>query len=85
MVKLKKHIDIYLFFAVIILILFGLVMIYSSSYVWAEYKFNDPFKYVKNQGLFIIIGIFLMIIVSKINYGTYKKYAFLIFILCIVL
>jgi len=60
-------------------------MIYSSSYVWAEYKFDDPFKYVKNQGLFIIIGIFLMIIISKIDYSSYKKYAFPIFILCIIL
>lgn len=48
-------------------------MIYSSSYVWASYKFNSPFKYVINQGIFLIIGIALMTIISKIDYKIYKK------------
>ena len=82
---MKKNIDIYLFFAVMALILFGLVMIYSSSYIWAEYKFNDAFKYVKQQGLFIIIGTFLMLLISKIDYKIYEKKAFPIFIACIIL
>ena len=67
------------------LILFGIVMIYSSSYIWAEYKFNDAFKYVKQQGLFIIIGTFLMLLISKIDYKIYEKKAFPIFIACIIL
>jgi len=81
----KKNIDIYLFFAVILLTVFGIVMIYSSSYIWAEYKFGDPFKYAKQQGLFAIIGIFLMLLISKIDYKIYEKKALPIFILCIIL
>ena len=61
-----------LFFGTILLATFGLVMIYSSSYVWAEFKFNNPYKYVISQGIFFIIGIFVMLIVSKINYNFYK-------------
>ena len=45
---MKKY-DKILLIAVIIISLFGALMIYSSSYVWAEYKFNDPYKYLKNQ------------------------------------
>ena len=45
-----KKINKGLFISVIILSLFGLLMVYSSSSVWAEYKFDDPFKYLKNQG-----------------------------------
>ena len=82
---MKKNIDIYLFFAVILLIIFGIVMIYSSSYIWAEYKFDDPFKYVKHQSLFAVIGIFLMIIISKIDYKIYEKKALPIFLICIFL
>jgi len=84
-ILLKKNIDIYLFFAVILLIIFGIVMIYSSSYIWAEYKFDDPFKYVKHQSLFAVIGIFLMIIISKIDYKIYEKKALPIFLICIFL
>ena len=82
---MKKRIHIYLFFATLILVLFGLVMIYSSSYIWAEYKFNDPYKYVKQQGLFIIIGTFLMMVMSKIDYHTYQKKSWPIFIVCLIL
>jgi len=67
--------DKWLFITVLILMTFGLVMIYSSSYIWAEYKFNNSFHYVINQGIFLIIGIILMIVVSKINYNNYYKYA----------
>ena len=60
-------------------------MIYSSSYIWAEYKYNDAFKYVKNQGLFLIIGIILMVIISKIDYKIYMKKSKLILVGCLAL
>jgi len=82
---MNRKIHIYLFIAVLILVLFGLVMIYSSSYIWAEYKFDDAFKYVKQQGLFVIIGTFLMYFMSRIDYRLYQKKAWTIFIICIVL
>ncbi|MDO5569302.1 MAG: putative lipid II flippase FtsW [bacterium] len=80
-----KKIDYVLLSAVIIISIFGLIMIYSSSYIWSEYKFNDAYKYVKMQGLFFIIGLIIMYIVSKINYQIYKKYATTILIISIVL
>ncbi len=74
-----------LIIAVITISLFGLLMIYSASYVWAEYKFDDPFKYVKNQGMFLIIGIILMLLVSKIPFEKYYKYSSKIFAVCFIL
>ena len=78
----KRYIDIILFLAVITLAAFGLLMIYSSSSIWAEYKFNDQFKFIKAQGLFYIVGIFLMLIISKIDYNFYKKKSNLIIGVC---
>ncbi len=40
-------------------------MIYSASNVWSEYKFNDPYKYIKSQGLFLIVGYITLFIISK--------------------
>lgn len=57
-------------------------MIYSSSYVWAEYKFDDPYKYLKSQSIFLILGYIIMFIVSKIPYQKYKKFANIIFGIC---
>ena len=81
----KKHFDFVLFIAVLLLILFGLIMIYSASSIWAEYKFHDSFKYVKQQALFIGIGIFLLITVSKIDYTLYYKKTNPILLVCLFL
>ena len=82
---MKKNLGLYLFLVTMILIVFGIIMIYSSSSIWAEYKFNDAFKYVKNQALFAFIGTFLMIIISKIDYKFYYNKASQIFLISIIL
>ena len=74
-----------LLLAVILISLFGLLMIYSSSNIWAEYKYNDPYKYLKSQAIFLIIGYILMIIISKFPYQNYKKLANIIFLTCTII
>ena len=81
----KNSVDILLFISVILISLFGLVMIYSASYVWAEYKFNNQFKFVINQGVFFLVGIILMLIISHINYGKYYEKSNILLIGCLVL
>ena len=80
-----KKFNIPLFISIIVLSLFGLLMVYSSSYIWAEYKYNDPYKYLKSQGLFLILGVIIMLIVSKIDYKKYYKYSSKIFSACFIL
>ena len=80
-----KKMDYLLLFSVVILCLFGLMMIYSSSCVWAEYKFNNSYHYVINQFIFFLIGLFIMIIVSKIDYKIYYKYSNMILFICFIL
>ena len=63
----------------------GLVMITSSSYIWAEYKFSDPFKFFKSQFIFFIISIVIMIFVSKIDYEIYFKKSKQIFLISLLL
>ena len=82
---MKKGFDKPLFVAVILIAIFGLVMIYSASFVWANYKFDDPYKFVKMQGLFLVVGIVLMVVLSKIDYHIYYKYANIILLICAIL
>lgn len=79
---MKKYSKI-LLIAVIIISLFGTLMIYSSSNVWAEYKFNDPYKYLKSQALFLILGYIVMFIIAKFPYQKYKKLSNIIFFICL--
>ena len=81
---MKKYNKI-LLISVIILSLFGLIMIYSSSNIWSNYKFNDPYKYLKSQALFLFLGYIIMFIFSKMNYELYKKYSNHILIGCLIL
>lgn len=63
----------------------GLIMIYSASSVWAEYKTGNSFYYLIRQGIFFVLGLVCFIISSKIPYQFWKKYANHIFILCLIL
>ena len=74
-----------LILSVILLMILSLFMIYSASYIWAEYKFDNPFKYVINQGIFVLLGMILLFIVSKINYKIYYDKANLILLICLIL
>ena len=60
-------------------------MIYSASSIWSEYKFQDPFRYLKLQSLFLIIGTILLIVISKVDYMNYLKKANFILGICFLL
>ena len=55
-----------LIIVVIIMAIFGIIMIYSASSIWAEYKFNDSFHYAKYQLIFFIISFIAMMLCSII-------------------
>lgn len=59
----------------VFLTLFGVVMVASSSSIWAAYKFNNPNKYMIHQLIFASIGFALMYICSKTDYRLYKHHA----------
>lgn len=81
----KSKLDLILLFAVIMISLFGVMMIYSSSSIWAEYKFNNPYKYLITQSVFLVVGTILMIIISKISYTYYLDKANTLLFGCFVL
>ena len=74
-----------IFFATILLGLIGLLMVYSSSSIWSEYKFGDAFYYVKHQGIFYLLGILAILILRKFDYNFYKKNASKILLVCLIL
>ena len=64
-----------IFLSAFLLSAFGLLMIYSSSHIWSEYKFNDPYYYVRHQLIFFFIGLILTYFIRKIDYKLYYKYS----------
>ncbi len=74
-----------LLISTIVLIIIGIIMIYSSSNIWALYKYNDSFKYVKSQVLFFLVGLIVIYISSKIKPEIYEKYSNNILLICFIL
>lgn len=72
-------------FLTITLSIIGVISIYSSSSIWADYLYNDKFFYFKRQFIFLIIGLAVFFISSKINLNFLKKHAFLLLIISYVL
>lgn len=85
----KKHTVYYFDYSMlailIFLICFGLVMLYSTSSYSALVKMNDSMYYFKRQIIFCVLGLVGMVIVSRINYHYYIKWAKLIYLISIFL
>ncbi len=80
----KKYVILYL--SVLFTIIgIGLIMIYSASSIWAEYKTGNPYYYLLRQGLFFGVGFVGFIIAAKIPYTFWLKQANKIFFACLIL
>ncbi len=63
----------------LILVVFGLIMMFSASFANAWYMFGDSYHYIKKQALFAVVGIVAMLVLSRINYHVYHKFAWLLY------
>ncbi|HZW68791.1 MAG TPA: stage V sporulation protein E [Pseudogracilibacillus sp.] len=70
---------------VLSLLTIGVFMVYSSSYVWAEYKYGDPYYFLKRQLLFATAGIISMALVTFIPFYKIRRYVHVILLTCICL
>ncbi len=77
--KLKQlHCDSILFLTITVLVFIGLVMVFSSSGVYAMEKYNDPYYFLKRQALWVVLGTIIMLTVRKMDYRYLEKYAYII-------
>lgn len=83
--KTKYAPDMLLTFSILALLIVGVVMVYSASAVWADYKFGDTFYFAKRQLLFAVTGIIAMFFIMNIPYLTWKRYAKPILFICFLL
>ena len=73
----KRKYDITLLTALLFLVAFGLIILYSTSAYNGEVKFHDPFYYLKKQAFATGLGIAGMLIVAKMDYHIWRHMALL--------
>ncbi len=87
----NNYFDYTLLFVTVFLVIFGLVMIYSSSSFMAQRNYDDPMKYFNGQLRAAILGFAAILIVAKLDYKWYTFRVFKLtliqwlYILCITL
>lgn len=85
MFSIRSGLDLPFLFITITLVVIGLIMLFSASYPFAYYRYNDSYYFIKNQLFFAIFGIAIMILISYFDYHHFHKFAIPILLISFVL
>ena len=83
--SIRSGLDLPFLFITITLVVVGLIMLFSASYPFAYYRYNDSYYFIKNQLFFAIFGIAVMIVISYFDYHHFHKFAIPILLVSFVL
>jgi len=65
--------DISFFIITLILAVFGSLMVFSAGSAYAEFRYDDRFFFVKRQIIWLLAGILVMLLASRIKPSFYFK------------
>lgn len=68
-----------------VLLSLGTLIIFSASYPYALSHYGDGAYYIKRQIIFLSIGVFVLILFSRIPVGIYKKISPAFYTVCMLL
>ena len=77
---LVRALDRMLLLDIIILVVFGLIMVFSASAPAASAYQNNPYYYIIRQAIFAAMGLVVMWVLSYFDYHNFEKFAFLILV-----
>lgn len=72
-------------FLTAVIVLIGLVMVYSASSYKAVLYTGDSTYFLKRQAIFGVIGFVAMLMLSRLNYRKFKDFSLIIMVACTVL
>lgn len=65
--------DKWLMWATLILLGVSLVMVFSASARWSDERFDSQYRFLIKQGVFVAVGLVLMVIGMRVDYHHYKN------------
>jgi len=69
----RVGVDKWLFGIVLLLVLFGLVMVFSASAVMAQASLGSPYSYVMRQAIWAVLGLLAMVLLMRVDYRVYNN------------
>ena len=82
---LKRYYPVGFIINLMIILIFGLLMLFSASYTTGYLRFDDSYHFIRSQVIFAVFGIFVMLVAAQFNYHNYKKFAIPGYILSLIL
>jgi cell division protein FtsW len=79
----RVGVDKWLFFTTLLLVVVGLVMVFSASAVVAKERYNSEFADVGRQAAWALAGVLAMLILMHVDYNVYKSPKFIYPALCV--
>jgi cell division protein FtsW len=76
-------VDKWMFFTTLLLVVAGLVMVFSASAVVAQERFNSPYTFVGKQALWALAGVLVMLVLMHVDYSAYNSPRFIYPALCV--
>ncbi len=77
--------DMTFFGLVMLLLVVGLICLFSSSYAYALQNYGSSYHFIGKQIKFAVAGVVIMLIVSRVNYHFYRKFAWFIYIVSVIM
>jgi len=77
--------DRFLILSALALLVMGVVMVYSTSYIMAMNRFGDEFFFMKKHLTYAFIGLVAFVAASRVPYTLYRKLVYPILILSAIL
>ena len=71
----KRRYDETMLAVIILLVVIGLVLLYSTSAYNGRVKFNDPLYYLKKQGFAALLGLCGMVFIARVDYHRWVPLA----------
>lgn len=72
----EKGIDSPLLISILILVIFGLIMVYDASVVQGLKDFKDSYYYIRQQLIWVSLGFASMFFFTRFDYKNFKKFSF---------
>ena len=75
----NTSVDLTFLVMVILLLVFGLVMMFSASYAQGYYREGNSYHYIVRQLLWAVVGLGAMFVFSRMDYHVWRKLAWPLF------
>jgi cell division protein FtsW len=79
----RVGVDKWLFFTTLLLVVVGLVMVFSASAVVAQERYHSPYAFVGRQAGWAVAGVLAMLLMMHVDVRVYKSTRFMYTILAI--